>query len=268
MRRLPRPVEQREVHLQAPVGFELVKVHEAAINSGWFMGAKLKPKQMSSADVQAELDRLEAERVAALAEHLRLVDEREAVLLDGTDEDLRCHDEAMNAAKNRAERAALRRERLLPLLDTAEYEEEQARRTGIYEAARKKRDDAVKAVEEYEEAARALAKIALRITAGNFAVSEANRELPDGREPLAPPEPDNGKPATGVEYADERIQVAIDTRTGKEVNGYNPNDPNIVRKWRSTGRQTIVSLPSPAVPHRSFMHGLCIPSREPGKHHY
>jgi hypothetical protein len=231
--------------------------------------AKSKAKQpSSSADVQAEMDRLDNERAAASAEYLRLSDEREGVLLDGTDDDLRRHDDAMIAAKNRAERAALKRERLVDDLDTAEAEEEQARRRGIYEAAKRKRDDAVQAVEEYEAAAQALAKIALRIHAGSFAVTEANRELPEGFEPLDLPEPYNGRPATYGEYADEMVQVAVDKRSGKIVNGFNPSDPNIVRQMRKTGRQTLIAGPSPAVPHRSFLHNLRIPSRDSDKHHY
>jgi hypothetical protein len=52
------------------------------------------------------------------------------------------------------------------------------------------------------------------------------------------------------------------------VNGYNPGDPGIRLEWRSTGRKTMVNGATPAIPHRSFMLNLRIPSREPGKHHY
>src|ERR1700712_5456095 len=103
------------------------------------MSTKTKAKQKASVDVQAELDRLDAERAAAISEHLHLADMREAILLDGTDDEVRKHDEAMAAARVRAERSALRHERLLPELDEAEAAEEQARRREIYEAARKKR---------------------------------------------------------------------------------------------------------------------------------
>src|ERR1700712_5691986 len=92
------------------------------------MSTKTKAKQKASVDVQAELDRLDAERAAAISEHLQLADMREAILLDGTDDEVRKHDEAMAAAKVRAERAALRHERLLPALDEAEAAAEQARR--------------------------------------------------------------------------------------------------------------------------------------------
>ncbi|GJE41848.1 hypothetical protein [Methylobacterium soli] len=229
------------------------------------MAVKTKAKQKSSVDVQAELDRLDQERAAAISEHLALANMREAILLDGTDDEVRKHDEAMAAAMVRAERAALRRERLLPELDEAEAAEEQARRQQIYANAKAKRDDGVAALGEYTAAAEKLAKIARRIAAANFAVNEANRELPDGVEPLDTPEPYNGTPATGAEYSDEQIRVFVNKRTGEVVNGFNPKDPDIVEQWKKTGRRTLINLPSQGRPHRSFLHSLHIPGREPGE---
>lgn len=228
------------------------------------MAAKPKQKEpVTSSEIQAELDRLIATRDEATAEYLRLEGARDAILLDGSDDDVRQHDEAMGAAKIQAERAALKYERTLPLLDAAEAGEIQARRRSIYEAARKKRDDAAAAIEEYEDAAVRLAKIARRITAGAFAVSEANRDLPEGFAPLDPAEPFNGTPSTYAEYADETALVAIDTRTGQVVNGHDPNDPKIVRELRTTGRRTLINPAGPGRPHRSFLYGLRIPSRQP-----
>lgn len=228
--------------------------------------AQSKPKQQPTPEsVQDELDRLEQERAAAIAEHLRLADQRESVLLDGTDAEIRAHDEAMAAAKVQAERAALRHERLLPELDAAEAAAEQARRQAIYAAAKAKRDDGLAAMAEYAEAAERLAKVARRISAGNFAVNEANRELPDGVEPLQAPEPYNGKPATYVEYADEFRTVAFSKTSGLALNGYSPTDPDVGYRRELTGRKEILSMPSAATPHRSFLHDLRIPSRDPSK---
>ena len=228
------------------------------------MSAKAKQKPpVTSSEIQTELDRLIATRNEATAEYLRLEGDRDAVLLDGTDDDVRRHDEAMGAAKIQAERAALKYERTLPLLDAAEAGEEQARRRAVYEAARKKRDDALIAIDEYEDAAAHLAKIARRIGAGAFAVNEANRVLPEGFAPLDPAEPYNGTPTTYAEYADEQAMVAVNTRTGEIVNGYDPSDPNIVRELRKTGRRSLVNLGGAGRPHQSFLYGLRIPSRKP-----
>lgn len=217
----------------------------------------------SSASVQAEIDRLEQDRAKAIADHLRLSETRERILLDGTDEDIRQHDELMAAALFQAERATLKRERLLPDLDEAHAAEAQAVKIEAYAAAKKKRDDGVAAMAEYEAAANALAKIARRIGAGTFAASEANRDLPDGYPPLDPPEPYNGTPSRPAEYTDETRRVAFDKRSGREVNGYNPDDPWIGYRWVSTGRKVLLSNPSPATPHRSFLHFLHIPGTAP-----
>lgn len=224
-------------------------------------------KAATAAQVQEQLDALEAERAEAIAEHLRLADEREAVLLDGSDDALRRHDEAMAKTKARAERAVLRYDRLLPDLDVARASDEQARRWTVYEAAKRKAADGCAALEEYEAAAVALGRVAKRIAAGNFAASEANRELPDGAAPLETPEPFNGAPARDPEFVDATVRVAIDRRTGKEVMTYAADSPHIEFAERKTGYRTMISAFAPARPHRSFMEGLRIPSRdEPGKY--
>ena len=224
--------------------------------------AKAK-RELTVDDVQAELDRLEAERAAAISEHLRLADARQSVLLDGTDDEIAAHDAAIANARLRAERAALRHERPLPQLDEAEAAAEQARRQQIYASAKAKRDDGIAAIAEYDEAAKRLAKIARRVCAANFAATEANRELPDGYEPLEGAEPYNGTPATPTEYSDEQVRVFVNKRTGEIVNCFNPNDPDIVEQWRKTGRKSVINLASSGRPHRSFLHNLHIPGRAP-----
>ena len=59
--------------------------------------------------------------------------------------------------------------------------------------------------------------------------------------------------------------VAVDKRSGKIVNGYDPADPNIIRQLEKTGWRVVINLASPGRPHQSFLHGLHIPSREPAK---
>lgn len=150
--------------------------------------AKLAPR--TAAHIAGEIEATTVQR-----EHLETL--RADAMLNGTAEDVVALDREITLAKVRLDVATVQHVAAVQAEAEAKAarDEEQARRRAVHKAALKARTSALKLIERYEQQAKALAAILAELQPHCDAIDSANRELPEGVEPIEPPEGFNGQHA-------------------------------------------------------------------------
>jgi len=156
-------------------------------------------KLLRAADVpldafDAEVARLEAARAAADVEALRLESLRPGVLLTGSNDELRQHDEAAGRCRREVEQAlarldALASERTVRASLDAE-QRDAVERKARHEAGVKAQTEERRLLRAYEPAAAKLADILRGIATARETMDRANADLPEGAK-LETAEPSN-----------------------------------------------------------------------------
>jgi hypothetical protein len=148
-------------------------------------------KKRTAPELNAEREKLLAEKAAAQAKHGELIEGRREIELYGELDDLQQHDAEIAKERLLIDRANARLAQIDRDEKALEAEAEQASRMAVYDAAKDahaKGRDALKAYAKHAghaaDALRAYADAKARIDA-------ANRSLPDGREAIEDPEPSN-----------------------------------------------------------------------------
>lgn len=211
----------------------------------------------------AEVARLEAARAAADAEGLRLESLRPDVLLTGSNDELRQHDEAAGRCRREVEQAtarldALARERSAREALNADRADV-AERAELYDAAVKARADGKRLLADYEKGAKALAATLERIAAASQAIGRANDRLPDGKAEVEHFELNNGRAAVSDQSA-PMIRKWF-TADGHDLGTSKPMGvPGLVsRLVRGYGGATIPGTGRPAVPHVPLLSRIALP---------
>lgn len=184
------------------------------------LGKLLPARKSRSQQLAADLEARGQEKAAAEAELSQLRVARPDMLLDmgdSADAALDAHDAKIRKAERAIERAVALQAKLLNEIAAAEAEEEQARRTEVFEAARIARDDAAKAIrKEYLAAASKIVALLTKVEDARQLVAAANQQLPQGCDPIPDPEtfrsrrPDRGPP-------NEETYFVFFDEAGKEV---------------------------------------------------
>ncbi len=213
--------------------------------------------------IDAEVARLEAARAAADVEALRLESLRPDVLLTGSNDELRQHDEAAGRCRREVEQATARLDALARERSAREAldadQRDAAERAELYDAAVKARAEGKRLLVEYEKSAKALALTLERIAAASQAIGRANDRLPDGKAELEHFEINNGRVAVS-DSPMPMIQKWF-TADGRDLGTSRPMGvPGLVsRLVRGYGGTTIPGTGRPAVAHVPLLSRIALP---------
>ncbi len=145
--------------------------------------------------LDAEVARIEASRAAADVEALRLESLRPDVLLTGSNDELRQHDEAAGRCRREVEQALARLDALARERDAREHldadQRDAAERQARHEAGVKAQAEERRLLRAYEPAAAKLADILRGIATARETIDRANADLPEGAKRLETAEPSN-----------------------------------------------------------------------------
>lgn len=151
-------------------------------------------KSRSHNELAAERTKIIAEKAEARKKLDELVAGRRDVELYGELDDLQRQDADISRQKLLIDRAAAR----LWQIDQDEWalaaEAEQARRQVVYDGAQKAHAEGKSALRDYERYAASAADALKRYADAKTKIDAANHNLPDGKGPLADPEPSNEQP--------------------------------------------------------------------------
>jgi hypothetical protein len=217
-----------------------------------------RKKFTTVAEADDEAARLCNERDEAERELAERDAAREGIVLDGSAEQLRLHDEARARLRLSIEQVEARLTRVAAERAVAEQEAEQARRKALHKSALKAAREVAGLEKDYQAAAAAVVSILRDIQSRRFMVSEANASLPHDAEPIGEPETFNGRPAMPAEMVMDTVRIAID-RSGREVRSYDPNDPSIRFIERPTGISRPMSPATPGEPHSPLGNRVRLP---------
>lgn len=164
--------------------------------------APVEPR--SAVQIFAEGERARAEADALLAS-------RPDMLLIGSPEEVAALDASIELARIRFLQAnSQHAAALVAEADAkAENEAEQARRKALRKAGMKASAEAGKLAEQYVAMATAMADLLGRLREHERVIAEANRNLPDGAEPVPPGEPFNGIVGTPSHYETQYEVVRV-----------------------------------------------------------
>lgn len=155
----------------------------------------------TSADLRAQVPGLEIEVERTRASLVEAEDARTASLLDPDEAAVDRADEAIRIARKKHDRAVALLADLVRRADQAEREEVEGRRRNAYEQAAAARDALLARVEkEFIAPSRTIAGFIASAAKTDAAIRAANRDLPEGADPLAPVEADRA-----TEPVEERI---------------------------------------------------------------
>jgi len=223
----------------------------------------LRAETSTSDEIGGEVARLEAVRAAADAEALRLESLRPDVLLTGSNDELRQHDDAAGRCRREVEQAmarldALARERSAREALDAD-QRDATERAEMYNAAIKARAEGKRLLGEYEKGAKALAATLERIAAASQAIGRANDRLPDGKAVVEHFEPNNG--GGGAPDSPMPMIRKWFTADGRDLGTSRPMGvPGLVsRLVRGYGGTTIPGTGRPAEPHVPFLSRIALP---------
>ncbi len=211
----------------------------------------------------AEVARLEAARAAADAEALRLESLRPDVLLTGSNDELRQHDDAAGRCRREVEQALARLDALTRERATRESldseQRDMAERQALYQNAIKARAEGKRLLGEYEKGAKALAATLERIAAASQAIGRANDCLPAGKAEVDHFEIFNGRAAVSDEPA-PMIRKWF-TADGHDLGTSIPMGvPGLVsRMVKGYGGATIPGTGRPAVAHVPLLSRVALP---------
>ncbi len=212
--------------------------------------------------INAEVARIEAARAVADAEGLRLESLRPDVLLTGSNDELRQHDEAAGRCRREVEQAtarldAMARERSArETLDTEQRD--MAERAALYDAAVKARAEGKRLLADYEKGSKALAATLDRIAAASQAIGRANDRLPDGKAEVEHFELNNGRAAVSDSPA-PMIRKWF-TADGHDLGTSRPMGvPGLVSRMVKGYGGTIPGTGRPAEPHVPLLSRIALP---------
>ncbi|MCJ2142167.1 hypothetical protein [Methylobacterium sp. E-066] len=235
------------------------------------MGRKHKKESSGSASDAVDLERLrrdldaaEAERSDAVRAQTDLAERRDAVLATEDVAQLEAHEAAVAAVERRVAVAEARCTRLAGEIETAEAQTEQARRRVEYAKGEKALAEGRRVLQhEYLPAAKALAEILNRADKLRAAIIEANKQLPEGCDPLSTMlEPAfNGQFYPEVKGLTKEETYFVNKETGLRAGPYDlPEYASNAHKWERRTRTIDLPLPLyPAVEHRSVLEYVNLP---------
>lgn len=148
-------------------------------------------KKRSATELQAERERLLAEKAGAVTKHGELVAGRREMELFGELEDLQRHDAEIAKQRLLIDRADARLEQIERDQDALEGEAEQARRQAVYSEAERAHAQGRDALKSYTKHAGHAADALHAYADAKEKIDLANAKLPSGKGPIEDPEPSN-----------------------------------------------------------------------------
>lgn len=151
------------------------------------------------------------DRDAAQAERESLEASRSDLLVNGSVEDLLTLDTRIALAKAKQDQADAQHAAAVIAESEAraENEAEQTRRKALRKAGMKASAEAAKLAERYAVMAKEMAGLLEQLREHERVIAEANRNLPEGAEPVPPGEPYNGNPGTPSHYETQYDVVRV-----------------------------------------------------------
>lgn len=214
--------------------------------------------------MRRDLEIADAERADAVRALHDLEQGRDAVVAAEDEATLAAHDNALAAVRRRVEVATAKADRLSAGVAEAEASAEQARRQALYDRGVEAMGKARRIlVEEYPEAARAVAEILTRATDLTNHAYAANKALPEGVEPI-----DTRIEPTfnGRHYADQPSLTVEETYYVNKATGLpaGPCDAPLLHanagRWETCTRMVERPVPSlAAVSHKSIANYVNLP---------
>ncbi len=211
----------------------------------------------------AEVARLEAARAAADVEALLLESLRPDVLLTGSNDELRQHDEAAGRCRREVEQATARLDALARERDAREHldadQRDAAERQARHEAGVKAQAEERRLLRAYEPAATKLADILRGIATARQTMDRANADLPEDAKRLESAEPNNGRDAV----PDQPIGL-VEMWFSPDGHNLGASRPNgvvgaVKRMVRGYRGGTIPGTGRPAVPHVPLLSRVALP---------
>jgi hypothetical protein len=142
-------------------------------------------KRKEIADLQSQVEAFDREMANAAADMESLQSRRQSVLLQGTDDDLKAHDEAFGVAQRTKERTAAKKADAEQRLATARQEASDAEAAALKGEADASADDAAGAIKKaFSDIRKAVAKARDKLSAADQTIATANRRMPDGEQPV------------------------------------------------------------------------------------
>lgn len=217
----------------------------------------------TAAAIAAEISALDAEHAPRLADLQAAQTARLALVEAGDVDAIEAVDAKIRRATVEGEVHATRRARLVGEHDAARAAEthaaEQAERQAAYDQASAAAEEAARRLrEDYPRLAREIAEILASAWSAQALVIAANKARPEGAPPLRVDfEPNRGRPWTEGHYEQLEKVARYDRRTGEEVYGFTPGDPNIVEQRVPNGRSWVPG--QQGSPHVSLREAVQLP---------
>jgi hypothetical protein len=194
-------------------------------------------KKRTGAELSAEFERLLVEKASAQSKLDELLVARRDVELYGSVDALIAHDAEAAKQKLLIDRDDARLEQIERDRKALAAEADQTRRLGVYESAKGAHDKGREALRLYTKHAVAAADALHSYSEARKAIDEANAQLPEGKQAIADPEPNN------------------------EIPAYMP-------RQKPAFSHSYHELPKPAVPHQSVLEKAVLPALKRGEYYF
>ncbi len=218
--------------------------------------------------LRRDLDAAEAERVDAVRARQDLEERRDDVLASEDEAQLEAHETAVAAVERRVAVAETRCTRLAGEIEAAEAQAEQDRRHAAYAKAQEALTEGRRVLaQEYVPAAKALVEILNRAMQLRAVIFEANKNLPEGADPLSTMlEPAfNGQYFPEVRGLTKEEVYFVNRQTGLVAGPHDCPEMHANRgRWERRTRTIELPRPlHPAVEHRSVLEYVNLPDIAP-----
>lgn len=199
------------------------------------------------------------ERDAAQAERESLEASRSDLLVNGSVEDLLALDTRIALAKAKQDQAEAQHAAAVIAESEAkaDNEAEQTRRKALRKVGMKASAEAGKLAEQYAAMATAMADLLGRLREHERVIAEANRNLPEGAEPVPPGEPFNGTEGTPTRYETTHNLVWVDSRDGSRASAMAGDD--LRHRVAKRVEQEVYVPGTPGEPHIPLSHRVTLP---------